>query len=296
MSQKSVSSNKSLVKIKRGRSDSIVNKAKTVLKKMEQKTPISINSSLPRVTKTSFMDSRFNTTVSTLTPTNRKPKKPKTKKKKAKSPRVGKHIKNTKKGGRKRTRRRRKKKRTRRRRKKKRRKSRKKRLQKGGTCEMPSEVKKIMDINKKIGQLSERQENIINELTYDLGDLIDNDEVLNKKVDEAENESFNSDYLNAKPNEEIISLLKTYTLEVQTNNSERHPKFYTITNDMLDDYETNKKLFIAIQGFFEHKGWGTCEDYIWPIRTQNGNFNSYLENFHQRNLFKKKIQEMISNN
>ena len=43
------------------------------------------------------------------------PKKPKTKKKKAKSPRGGKHIKNTKKGGRKRTSRRRKKKRTRRR-------------------------------------------------------------------------------------------------------------------------------------------------------------------------------------
>ena len=43
------------------------------------------------------------------------PKKPKTKKKKAKSPRAGKHIKKTKKGGRKRTRRRRKKKRTRRR-------------------------------------------------------------------------------------------------------------------------------------------------------------------------------------
>ena len=121
MSQKSVSSNKSLVeiKMKRAYSDNspIVSKAKKQMKKIEQKTckSKSINRSLPKVTRTSFMDSRFNRTVSTKYKKKRKPKKPSITKKSNSSPRAGKNIKNTKKGGRKRTRRRRKKKRTRRR-------------------------------------------------------------------------------------------------------------------------------------------------------------------------------------
>jgi hypothetical protein len=147
MSQKSATSNNnSLVKMKRAYSDNskIVEKTKSVLETMKQKTPISINSSLPKVTKNSFTTSRFARSVSSYSKKRRKPKKPSTKKSNS-SPRAGKNIKKTKKGGRKRTRRRRKKKR-----------SCKKRIIKKTICLKginKKAMRKLVKVTKKLGKM-----------------------------------------------------------------------------------------------------------------------------------------------